>query len=105
MSLHSGKQKQAPDHSKRGRKILKARYDKNTNFTAFDICAIRLDGKQARALRRGTLQGANRKEITKMLTRMAETFDCCKIELERVGGARLASTSVEILERKEQKGA
>jgi hypothetical protein len=31
-----------------------------------------------------------------MLMRMAETFDCCKIELESVGGARPASTSVEI---------
>jgi hypothetical protein len=96
MSQYSGKKKRVPDNSKCGRKILKAKYDRTTHFTAFDIRPIRLDEKQAGVLRRGTLQGASRKEITTMLMRIAETFDCCKIELESVGGARPASTSVEI---------
>jgi hypothetical protein len=96
MSQYSGKKKRVPDNSKCGRKILKAKYDRNTHFTAFDIRTIRLDGKQRRALRRGTLQGASRKEITKMLMLVAETFACREIELESVGGARPASTSVEI---------
>jgi hypothetical protein len=89
------KEKRVPDHSKCGGKILKARYDASSHFAAFDVCPIRLDGKQARALRRGTLQGANRKGVSKMLTRMAESFACCKIQLESFGGP--AGTFVEII--------
>jgi hypothetical protein len=81
-------------HWKRERKIIKARYEKSTHFTAFDICAIRRDGKRTKTLRRGTLQGANRREITKMLTGMAEAFSCREIELESVGGAGLASIEI-----------
>jgi hypothetical protein len=81
------------------RKILRARYHAKTHFAAFDICPIRLDGKRARPLRRGTLQGANRKEITKMLTRVAETFACRELHLERVGGRKAAGTFVEIIRR------
>jgi hypothetical protein len=78
-------------------KVLKARYHAKTHFAAFDICPIRLDGKRARPLRRGTLQGASWKEITKMLTRVAETFACRELHLERVGGRKAAGTFVEII--------
>lgn len=90
------KEKSSPRNGRRGSKFIKARYDAKSHYTAFDICLFRLDGKRARVRRCGTLQGANRKEIEKMLVQMAETFACREIELESVGGARPASTSVEI---------
>jgi hypothetical protein len=91
------KEKPLPHNKRRGSKIIKARYDAKSHFAAFDIRPIRLDGKRARVLRRGTVQGANRKDIEKMLMRVAETFACREIELESVGNP----TTVEIIEAKE----
>jgi hypothetical protein len=79
------------------RKIIKARYDAKSHYTAFDICLFQLDGKRARVRRCGTLLGANRKEIEKMLMRVAESFACRELHLERVGGPKAASTFVEII--------
>jgi hypothetical protein len=100
MSKH--KEKPLPRNGKRRIKIIKARYHAKSHFAAFDICPIRLDGKRARPLRRGTLQGANRKEITKMLMRVAESFACRELHLERVSGAKAPGTFVEIIGRNRQ---
>jgi hypothetical protein len=89
-------QRKIPRHWKRAPKILKARYDTKSHYTAFDVCPIRLDGRRARLRRCGTLQGANRKEITKMLTGIAQAFACREIELGDPAG-----TTVEVIEVKE----
>jgi hypothetical protein len=91
------KEKALPHNGRRASKIIKARYDAKSHYAAFDICLFRLDGKQAGVLRRGTLQGANRKEIDTMLMRVAEAFACRELHLECVGGAKAAGTFVEII--------
>src|SRR5713226_5792899 len=77
--------------------VLKARYDAKTHFAAFDICPIRLDGKQARVLGRGTFEGKDSKGVTALLTQVAKTFACRELHLERVGGPKAAGTFVEII--------
>jgi hypothetical protein len=100
--MTKSKEKSSRRSWKRRNKVLKARYDAKSHFAAFDICPIRLDGKQAQPLRRGTLQGANRKEIDTMLMRVAEAFACRELHLERVSGRKAAGTFVEIIKSKGQ---
>ena len=78
-------------------KVLKARYDANSHFTAFDIRATRLNGKPAGVLGRGTFEGKNSKGVNTLLTRVAETFACRELHLERVGDRKAAGTFVEII--------
>jgi hypothetical protein len=94
--MTKSKEKPLPHNGRRGSKIVKARYDAKTHFAAFDICAIRLDGKRAGVLGRGTFEGKDFKSVTKLLTRVAETFACRELHLERVGSSKLAGTFVEI---------
>jgi hypothetical protein len=91
--MTKSKQKASRRSWKRVTKVLKARYDGKSHFAAFEIRTIRLDGKAARVLRRGTVQGATRKDIERMLMLVAETFACHEIELESVGNP----TTVEII--------
>ena len=82
---------------KRGFKVLEARYDAKSHFAAFDIRPIRLDGKPAGVLGRGTLEGKNFKSVNTLLIRVAETFACRELHLERVGDRKAAGTFVEII--------
>jgi hypothetical protein len=84
------------------RKILRARYDAKSHYTLFDVCPVRVDGKRAPAVRRGTLEGASWKEVDNMLNRAAQIFACREIEVKRFGDARSGYASIEILKVKEE---
>jgi hypothetical protein len=100
--MTKSKEKLSGRRWKRRAKVLKARYDAKSHFAAFDVCPVRVDGKRAPAVRRGTLEGASWKELDTMLMRVAEAFACRELHLERVGGRKAAGTFVEIIKSKGQ---
>jgi hypothetical protein len=87
-------------HWKRRPKVLKARYDENSQFAAFDVVETSFGGKQRKVLTRGTFEGIDPKLLAKMLMHMTETFACSKGQLDIVPNP--APTTAQVKERKGQ---
>jgi hypothetical protein len=94
MSMSKQKTKKSHRTGNSGR-IVKARYDENSKFAAFDVVEISHDGKQSKVLSRGMLEGVDPKQLTIILIHVTETFACSQGELEIIGNEAGTSTQYE----------
>jgi hypothetical protein len=76
------KEESASRHSTGGCKFIKARHDKDSSYTEFDIFALRENAEEEGIIGSGSFEGVNLENTTAMLKQLAHSLGC-ELQWER----------------------